>query len=181
VSEWNDAIEAAASVCDARAATHEEPAHPQRLEAHKCGLAIRALKRGVSAPNRLACGLDRTAVHQTGGRAFEVPPPPAGRSTPRGMTLIDDYDCPTQQTKEPPMSQVRAKFTVSCKKIWSSTEKGQSGEVVLAPVYSTDPNHENKAFWDATPNGAITLGINNPPAFAAFELGQEYYVDFTRA
>ena len=51
----------------------------------------------------------------------------------------------------------------------------------MTPVYSSDPNHENKAFWDATPSGSITLWINNPAGFATFEVGKEYYVDFTPA
>jgi hypothetical protein len=28
-----------------------------------------------------------------------------------------------------------------------------SVKVSMTPVYSTDPNHPNKAFWDATPSG----------------------------
>lgn len=70
---------------------------------------------------------------------------------------------------------VRAKFKVDSK------GPGESGLVVLNPVYSTDPNHENKSFWDATPNGKIEMWISNPNAFKQFELGKEYYVDFTPA
>lgn len=53
--------------------------------------------------------------------------------------------------------------------------------VKLMPVYSSDPNHENKKFWDATPTGAIEIGCANLEAAAQFELGKEYYVDFTPA
>jgi hypothetical protein len=70
---------------------------------------------------------------------------------------------------------VRAKFKVDSK------DTGESGLVVLNPVYSTDPNHENKSFWDATPSGKIELWISNPNAFKQFEAGKEYYVDFTQA
>jgi hypothetical protein len=50
-------------------------------------------------------------------------------------------------------------------------------------VYSPDPKHENKAFWDATPQGEISLGISNPQAYAEFEsrIGKEFYIDFTPA
>ena len=51
--------------------------------------------------------------------------------------------------------------------------------VVLHPVYSDDPNSENKKFWDASPSGEIRLGTVNPDAWRAFELDKEYYVDFT--
>lgn len=53
-------------------------------------------------------------------------------------------------------------------------------ELELWPVYSSDPNHENKAFWDATPSGKITLGIKRGIA-DHFKPGDEYYIDFTLA
>ncbi len=79
---------------------------------------------------------------------------------------------------------VRAKFYVSTLEPWyNSNIKGASGGTVkLRPVYSSDPNHENKAFWDATPDGEITMRINNPAAFRVFmetALSSEFYVDFT--
>ena len=79
---------------------------------------------------------------------------------------------------------VRAKFWVqSVKRSQAQSASTPSGgEVELLPVYSTDPNHENKAFWEATPSGSIKLWISNPAAFAQFEahLGKEFYVDFTK-
>lgn len=71
---------------------------------------------------------------------------------------------------------VRAKFYVSNVTPWG----WGGGEVFLVPVYSEDPNHENKSFWDATPSGEIRMGINNQKAFDQFELGKEYYIDFTK-
>lgn len=50
------------------------------------------------------------------------------------------------------------------------------------PVYGNgDPNHENTKFWKASPSGEIKLGTVNPSAWAAFEMGREYYIDFTPA
>lgn len=46
---------------------------------------------------------------------------------------------------------------------------------------NNDPNHENHKFWGATPCGSIELGTVNPEAWKQFELGKEYYVDFTPA
>lgn len=93
------------------------------------------------------------------------------------------------------MASVRAKFKVTeitriTKTIYTD-ERDEQGHTVykkvegrtvkLAPVYSTDPGHENKAFWDATPNGSISLDVVNPAGWAPFELEHEYYVDFTDA
>jgi hypothetical protein len=65
---------------------------------------------------------------------------------------------------------VRAKF---------KCHSNANGIVSLWPVM--DGSEENKAFWDATPGGQITLTITNPAAKEQFEVGQEYYVDFTPA
>lgn len=85
---------------------------------------------------------------------------------------------------------VRAKFKVA------SVQDNHNGavSVKMNPVYSQDPTHENKAFWDATPCGEITLLINGQqdpdskeysrrPAAESFIAGlgkdTEFYVDFT--
>lgn len=52
----------------------------------------------------------------------------------------------------------------------------------FSPVYGKgDPEHENTKFWKASPSGSITLGTVNPEAWVQFEMGKEYYVDFTAA
>ncbi len=54
--------------------------------------------------------------------------------------------------------------------------------VHMNAVYSTDPDSENKAFTDATPNAYLQLSIaGGKPAAQAFETGAEYYVDFVKA
>lgn len=70
------------------------------------------------------------------------------------------------------MNKVRAKFQV-----WTK-DPGEEGNVHLHPVMMG--SEENKAFWNATPAGDITMYITNPTAFSAFEVGKEYYVDFTQ-
>lgn len=40
---------------------------------------------------------------------------------------------------------------------------------------------ENKAFFAATPAAKIEMTITNPDAAETFELGKEYYVDFSPA
>lgn len=55
----------------------------------------------------------------------------------------------------------------------------QEGLVVLEVV--TYGSEENKEFFRYTPFGRIELGTVNPEAFNQFEIGREYYVDFTPA
>lgn len=71
---------------------------------------------------------------------------------------------------------VRAKFRVNEMK-----DSGEQVEITMTPVYSTDPNHENKRFWDATPSGTLRMWIKNRAAAESFEVNGEYYVDFTKA
>ncbi len=71
---------------------------------------------------------------------------------------------------------VRAKFRVH-----NITKHDWATEVSLSPVYSEDPKHENKTFWDATPSGEIRMTIKNEAAAMAFEPNKEYYVDFIPA
>jgi hypothetical protein len=54
--------------------------------------------------------------------------------------------------------------------------------VVMSPVYGNgDPNHENTKFWQASPGGKLELSIVNAAAVEQFEVGKEYYLDFTPA
>lgn len=76
------------------------------------------------------------------------------------------------------MATVRAKFV--CDSI-NSDEEATIGPVRLRPVFSTDPHHENKQFWDATPMGELYMLIQNPDAYKQFVVGAEYYVDITLA
>lgn len=71
---------------------------------------------------------------------------------------------------------VRAKFQCVAK---DANEDGSANSIVLHTV--CDGSEENKAFFSATPLGQISLSTTNPAAAAAFEVGQQYYVDFTPA
>ena len=75
---------------------------------------------------------------------------------------------------------VRAKFRVTniTQPNWGGSK---TTSIEMTPVYSDDPNHENKKFWDATPMGSIVLHINNEAAAKQFEPNGEYYVDFSKA
>lgn len=52
--------------------------------------------------------------------------------------------------------------------------------IELAAVSASDKEKaENCMFHKYTPFGEIKMQIDNPPASSVFELGQEFYVDFT--
>lgn len=75
---------------------------------------------------------------------------------------------------------VRAKFVV--KEISRAKYSAASKEtqvIKLSPVI--DGSEENKKFYAFTPIGSIELATLNPEAGNQFELGKEYYVDFTPA
>jgi len=77
------------------------------------------------------------------------------------------------------MSKVRAKFFVKQINYYHNgvTESDQHGEVVLGPVYGE--GNEDWSKW--TPSGEIKMTITNPAALEAFDLGVQYFVDFTPA
>jgi hypothetical protein len=65
---------------------------------------------------------------------------------------------------------------------WTKTKDVEQRTLKFAPVFHNgDPAHENTKFWEASPSGEIKLGTINPQAWSMFEIGKEYYVDFTPA
>lgn len=77
---------------------------------------------------------------------------------------------------------IRAKFRVESIEDSADVDgRVFSRRITLRAVYSDDPAHENRAFWQATPTGFLDMSITNPAAFEQFERGAEYYIDFERA
>jgi len=74
------------------------------------------------------------------------------------------------------MGTVRAKMQCVVNEDWSDGK-----HVVMQAVYDPDPDSENGKFFKYTPGGSVDLSIVNPAAAAAFEVGKEYFVDFTAA
>lgn len=69
---------------------------------------------------------------------------------------------------------VRAKMKVDEK-----AETTYGYRLKLTAVYGDNP--ENKAFFKATPSASIEMATINKDAADQFEVGKEYYVDFTSA
>ena len=54
--------------------------------------------------------------------------------------------------------------------------------IIMSPVYGNgDAHHENTKFWQNSPSGKLELNCVNENASAYYQLGKEYYVDFTLA
>jgi hypothetical protein len=72
-------------------------------------------------------------------------------------------------------------MTTRCKFQCTSTTQHLGGQqsVEMCAVYSTDPNHENKKFWQYTPDGKFFIRYVNSDI--KFEAGKEYYIDITLA
>lgn len=72
---------------------------------------------------------------------------------------------------------VRAKFRVNA----VTPSENDDGQFIinLQAVYSGSP--ENELFFHLTPGGTIMLQLVKPETAAKFEVGKEYYVDFTSA
>jgi len=65
---------------------------------------------------------------------------------------------------------------------WNNVTIVEKRTLKFSPVFpNNDPVHENNRFWDASPSGRLELGCINPEAWSQFELGREYYIDFTLA
>lgn len=84
-----------------------------------------------------------------------------------------------QLEKEKQPMPVRAKFKVNSIDRQLSYEGKELQTIKLSPV--TTGSEENKQFYAYTPSGHIDLGTVNAEAAQQFELGKEYYVDFTPA
>lgn len=83
----------------------------------------------------------------------------------------------------------RAKFVCQSKKlallyVWDDAKHQTVCKTVttieMSPVIGNGAE-ENKQFFASTPSGNIELGLISEHAASLFELGQSYYVDFTKA
>lgn len=52
---------------------------------------------------------------------------------------------------------------------------------VAAKAYPADGSDENNSFAKWTPQAEVTMTVNNPALFGKFAIGDEFYVDFTKA
>lgn len=78
------------------------------------------------------------------------------------------------------IDRVRGKFFVIGIRKYNAKDAAKTVE--LAAVSASDPEKaQNCMYHKYTPSGEIKIQIDNPPAAEIFELGKEFYVDFTPA
>lgn len=65
---------------------------------------------------------------------------------------------------------VLARF--KCREIARTSSENEI--VKMSPVYSTDEDHVNRKFWEASPDGKFEIRITEKGAQDFFEVGQEY-------
>ena len=53
--------------------------------------------------------------------------------------------------------------------------------VAKSDGYPADGSDENNTFARWTPSADLQMSVANPALFGAFEVGQQFYVDFTKA
>jgi hypothetical protein len=72
---------------------------------------------------------------------------------------------------------VRAKFVVVSVSSVQHHRCEKQESVEMQPVIGS--SEENKSWSKYTPSGSLKMTITNPEAMAQFELGKEFYLDFT--
>ena len=70
---------------------------------------------------------------------------------------------------------VRGKFKLD----QITANAGQSGKQLTFKAVCNDGTPENERFHRYTPSGSLSMYVDSEPALAQFELGKEYYLDFT--
>lgn len=75
------------------------------------------------------------------------------------------------------LAKIRAKFV--CMEVEKTYPEADYSTVLLNPVIGG--SKENESFYEATPGGGIELQVVKNETAQLFEVGKEYYVDFTLA
>lgn len=74
---------------------------------------------------------------------------------------------------------VRAKFRVTEKTNRAAYSKDGKPTCSVKLSAVNGDKKENESWAKYTPCGDLTMSIDNPEAYDAFELGKEYFLDFT--
>jgi len=85
------------------------------------------------------------------------------------------------QAKKGELEMMRAKMKVARVEINGTYEKLDFSAVCKNDGYPADGSDENNTFAMFTPSAELSMTINNPALFGKFDVGQEFYLDFTLA
>lgn len=64
---------------------------------------------------------------------------------------------------------------------WAKREDQEQRTFNFTPVGDDPTGGENRKFWEASPSGSLQLGCVNEDVWPFFEVGETYYLDFTKA
>lgn len=79
------------------------------------------------------------------------------------------------------MTAMRAKFRINHIDKRIDTAETLYLNPVCANKYPADGYDENNTYAKFSPSGMLQLTVANPNLIGEFEVGQEYYLDFTKA
>lgn len=79
------------------------------------------------------------------------------------------------------MSNMRAKMEVSNIVAGVNSETLHFRAVSKSEAYPEDGADENNTYAMWTPTADLQMQVNNPALLGKFEIGEEYYLDFTKA
>jgi hypothetical protein len=74
---------------------------------------------------------------------------------------------------------VRAKFKVTSKLLTEGSKQEILTNIKMSAV--TSGSKENESFFRYTPSASLDIGVVPQSVADQFELGKEYYIDFTKA
>lgn len=97
-----------------------------------------------------------------------------------GYTAIDDGAAPTPAIGEP--VAMRAKMRINNIDTQFVGQEGLSFIAVSkSEAYPEDGYDENNTYAKFSPSGSLSLTVANPNLLGKFKVGEEYYLDFTKA
>ena len=80
------------------------------------------------------------------------------------------------------MARMRAKMKIaSVEPFGEDGEQLTFGAVCKIDPFGEDGVDENNSFARWTPSASLEMTVNNPALKGAFAVGDEYYLDFTKA
>jgi len=79
------------------------------------------------------------------------------------------------------MADMRAKMCITNVHEGNNYEILSFNAVSKSEAYPEDGSDENNTYALWTPQASINITINNPALHGKFKIGEEYYVDFTKA
>jgi len=81
------------------------------------------------------------------------------------------------------MPKMRAKLQVLSVQKYGDppTSESLSMSAVTSSPYDKDGNSEDNTYAKYTPSATFSASINNPALLGQFQVGDKYYLDFTKA